>query len=185
MADTMSKISAGLEGAFASRGFAEPSVEDLRDAAGVSLRTLYKYMPSRAEMVLAALENRHQRYLARVFNGLPEEPGEALDMILSRVGDWMVTETSHGCLFHAAVAAYPGSAPLHTLLERHKAEVATRSAEACGLHESDIELLLIIEGLTQAWPLRGKAAVEAANRLGRALLIPSRSQRQRSVTLSA
>ena len=42
MTDTKTKIAAGLEQAFAARGFAEPSVEDLRDAAGVSLRTLYK-----------------------------------------------------------------------------------------------------------------------------------------------
>ncbi|WP_280322004.1 TetR/AcrR family transcriptional regulator [Sulfitobacter faviae] len=45
MTDTKSKIAAGLERAFATRGFADPSVEDLRDAAGVSLRTLYKYTP--------------------------------------------------------------------------------------------------------------------------------------------
>ncbi|WP_378212397.1 TetR/AcrR family transcriptional regulator (plasmid) [Aquicoccus sp. G2-2] len=110
----MSKISEGLERAFASRGFAEPSVEDLRDAAGVSLRTLYKYTPSRAEMVLAALENRHQRYLTQVFEGLPKEHDEALATILSRVGMWMATETSHGCLFHAAVAADPESLPFAT-----------------------------------------------------------------------
>ncbi|HBB84680.1 MAG TPA: TetR family transcriptional regulator, partial [Sulfitobacter sp.] len=34
MTNTKNKIAAGLERAFASRGFAEPSVEDLRDAAG-------------------------------------------------------------------------------------------------------------------------------------------------------
>ncbi len=169
MTDTMRKISDGLERAFASRGFAEPSVEDLRDAAGVSLRTLYKYTPSRAEMVLAALENRQQRYLHRVFDGLPEEPDVALYTILSRVGDWMATETSHGCLFHAAVAADPESPALRALLERHKAEVATRAATACGLGGNDTALLVIIEGLTQAWPLRGAAAVEAAKRLGHAL----------------
>ncbi|KKM14322.1 hypothetical protein LCGC14_1707320 [marine sediment metagenome] len=165
----MSKISEGLERAFASRGFAEPSVEDLRDAAGVSLRTLYKYTPSRAEMVLAALENRHQRYLTRVFDTLPIEPDQALDAILSRIGMWMETETSHGCLFHAAVAADPGSQPLRALLERHKAEVASRAAAATGLGGSDTALLLIIEGLTQTWPLRGEAAVEAAKHLGHAL----------------
>ena len=48
----MTKIAEGLECAFASRGFAEPSVDDLRDSAGVSLRTLYKYMPSRGDMVI-------------------------------------------------------------------------------------------------------------------------------------
>lgn len=172
MTDMMRKISAGLESAFASRGFAEPSVEDLRDAAGVSLRTLYKYTPSRAEMVLAALENRHQRYLTRVFDGLPEEPGEALAAILSRVGIWMATETSHGCLFHAAVAADPGSLPLRQLLERHKGEVAERAAAATGLVGAETELLVIIEGLTQAWPLCGEATVDAAQQLGHALRSP-------------
>lgn len=171
MADMMSKISAGLERAFASRGFAEPSVEDLRDAAGVSLRTLYKYTPSRADMVLAALENRHQRYLSHIFDGLPDGTEEATDAILARVGIWMATETSHGCLFHAAVAADPNSDPLRRLLERHKAEVALRSAAATGLVTAENELLVIIEGLTQAWPLRGDAAVDAAKRLGRALAV--------------
>lgn len=173
MIETMTKIAAGLERAFASRGFAEPSVEDLRDAAGVSLRTLYKYTPSRAEMVLAALENRHQRYLSRIFDDLPKAPGLALDTILTRVGTWMATETSHGCLFHTAVAADPGSDSLRTLLERHKAEVAMRAAAATGLDGSETELLLIVEGLTQTWPLRGDAAVDAAKRLGRALRAPN------------
>lgn len=165
----MTRIAAGLERAFASRGFAEPSVEDLRDAAGVSLRTLYKYTPSRAEMVLAALESRHRRYLSFVFDDLPGEPAAALDTILARVGTWMATETSHGCLFHAAVAADPESAGLRTLLRRHKAEVVARAAAATDLGGCETELLLIVEGLTQAWPLRGDAAVEAAKRLGRSL----------------
>lgn len=167
----MSKISIGLERAFASRGFAEPSVEALRDAAGVSLRTLYKYTPSRADMVRAALENRHQRYLSRVFDGLPDGAEEATNAILARVGIWMATETSHGCLFHAAVAAEPNSDPLRGLLERHKAEVASRAAAATGLVAAETELLVIIEGLTQAWPLRGDAAVDAAKQLGHALRV--------------
>lgn len=165
----MNKIAAGLEQAFARSGFAEPSVEDLRDAAGVSLRTLYKYFPSRADMVLAALENRHQRYLCRVFDGLPVGTEEATNAIFSRIGVWMATETSHGCLFHAAVAADPNSDPLRRLLERHKAEVASRAAAATGLVVAETELLVIIEGLTQAWPLRGDVAVDAAKRLGHAL----------------
>lgn len=171
MADMMSKIATGLERAFASQGFAAPSVEDLRDAAGVSLRTLYKYTPSRAEMVLAALENRHQRYLTFIFEKLPNEPQEALDAILSRIGSWMAAETSHGCLFHAAVAADPESVPLRALLERHKREVAAKAAKACALTGKESELLLIIEGLTQTWPLGGDAAVGAAKLLGHTLCV--------------
>lgn len=169
MTGTMEKIAAGLERAFAERGFAEPSVENLRDASGVSLRTLYKYAPSRAEMVLAALEHRHQRYLARVFDDLPDDPGAALDALFGRIGDWMETETSHGCLFHAAMAADPGSERLCELLTRHKAEVARRASEAANLPGAEITLLLIIEGLTQAWPLHRAAVEESAQFLGRAL----------------
>ena len=169
MTEMMTKIAEGLECAFASRGFAEPSVEDLRDAAGVSLRTLYKYAPSRADMVLAALEHRHRRYLAHVFDDLPQESGASLDAIVTRVGRWMETEAAHGCLFHAAVAAEPGSARLRALLERHKAEVAARAGAATGLRGSETALLVILEGLTQTWSLRGDDAVEAARRLAHAL----------------
>jgi AcrR family transcriptional regulator len=170
MTDTMTRIAAGLEQAFAARGFAEPSVEDLRDAAGVSLRTLYKYVPSRADMVLAALEHRHTRYLAHLFDGLPDAPEAALDALLDRVGAWMATETAHGCLFHGAVAAEPGSERLREVLSRHKAEVARRAAAATGLSGQEIELSLIMEGLTQAWSLHRDAAVASAKRLGHGLL---------------
>ncbi|MBE3640109.1 TetR family transcriptional regulator [Mangrovicoccus sp. HB182678] len=169
MTDTMTKIAAGLERAFANRGFAEPSVEDLRDAAGVSMRTLYKYAPSRADMVLAALEHRHGRYLSSLFDELPDAPEAALDALLERVGVWMATETSHGCLFHGAVAAEPGSERLREVLSRHKAEVARRAADATGLAGRETELLVIMEGLTQAWALHRDAAVECAKRLGTGL----------------
>jgi hypothetical protein len=81
----------------------------------------------------------------------------------------METEAAHGCLFHAAVAAEPGSARLRALLERHKAEVAARAGAATGLGGSETALLVILEGLTQTWSLRGDDAVEAARRLAHAL----------------
>ncbi|MBS8261256.1 TetR/AcrR family transcriptional regulator [Roseibium polysiphoniae] len=162
---TMTKIASGLEHAFALRGFAEPSVEDLREAAGVSLRTLYKYTPSRDDMVLAALEHRHQRYLASTFDDLPEDQAMATDSLMERIGAWMLNEASHGCLFHAAVAAAPGDARLRALLERHKGEVSERAARACGLTQHQVDLNLIIEGLMQSWPIHSEEAVASAKRL--------------------
>lgn len=170
MTDMMTRIAAGLERAFAENGFAEPSVEDLRDAAGVSLRTLYKYTPSRDEMVLAALENRHRRYMEHVFADLPEEKALALTAIIDRIAEWMVREASHGCLFHGAVAAAPHDARLRSLLHQHKTEVAENAARASGQPGREVDLTLIFEGLTQCWTLRGDAAVISAKRLGSALL---------------
>lgn len=160
------RIAAGLERTFAERGFAEPSVDELRERAGVSLRTLYRYVPSRAAMVRAALEHRHHRYLELLFTDLPGEPEAALGAIIDRVAGWMETEASHGCLFHAAVAAAPGDGALRELLERHKAELAARAARAAGLEGREAELAIILEGLTQGWPLLGARAVEGARRLG-------------------
>ncbi|HBS21520.1 MULTISPECIES: TetR/AcrR family transcriptional regulator [Thalassospira] len=165
MTDTKLKIAAGLERAFAKGGFAEPSVDDLREAADVSLRTLYKYTPSRADMVHLALEHRHQRYIDLLFTDLPEAPDRALSAIIDRVGVWMETEASHGCLFHAAVAASPGDQVLRDLLARHKTEVATKVAIATGRQGYEIELNLILEGLTQSFTLHGAEAIAAAKRL--------------------
>lgn len=169
MADTMKKIAAGLERAFAENGFAEPSVEDLKSAAGVSLRTLYKYAPSRDEMVRVALEHRHRRYMEQVFTDLPDDRGAALSGIIDRIAAWMAREASHGCLFHAAVAAAPHDGQLRVLLERHKAEVAERAAEAADLPGREADLTVILEGLTQSWPLLGEAAVASAARLSNGL----------------
>jgi AcrR family transcriptional regulator len=58
----------GWSAPFAKHGFAEPNIETLRKATGVSLRTLYKYVPSRDVMILRALEHRHRRYMAHVFS---------------------------------------------------------------------------------------------------------------------
>lgn len=171
MNDTMSKIAAGLEQAFSAHGFAESNVETLRAAAGVSLRTLYKYAASRDEMVHMALEHRHRRYIALLFTDLPEPGAAALSMILDRVAQWMTTEAAHGCLFHSAVAAAPQNTSLRELLGNHKAEVARRATNAAGLpRRCEGEIMLILDGLTQTWPLLGPQALASAKRLSQLLL---------------
>lgn len=170
MPDTKTRIAAGLERAFAENGFAEPNIDSLREAAGVSLRTLYKYMPSREEMVLSALEHRHQRYMQFVFAKLPSDDKPVLHTLFERVSEWMSTEAAHGCLFHAAVAAAPRDARLRSLLARHKTDVAHEVAALSGLPDRQGEITLIVEGLMQDWPLHRGKATECAIHLGDLLL---------------
>ncbi len=165
MNEMTNKIASGLERAFAAQGFAEPSVEDLRDAAGVSLRTLYKYAPSRDAMIRLALEHRHQRYLIHVFGDPAGSSLQSMSMTLDRVADWMRIEASHGCLFHAAVASAPNDPHLRMLLEQHKAEVSQMTVAMAGTDVSTSDLMVIIEGLTQSWPLSKEAALTSAKRL--------------------
>ena len=164
------KIAAGLERAFVRHGFAEPSVDVLREAADVSLRTLYKYTPSRPDMVLAALKHRHARFLERTYDELPTDPALALDTILTRIADWMAEEASNGCLFHAAVAAAPHDEALRDMLARHKEDSAEMAVKATGLCGAEVELTLLMDGLMQSWPLHGDSATQAAKAFGRQLL---------------
>jgi len=170
MTQTREQIAARLERAFAQDGFAELGVDGLRAAARVSLRTLYKYCRSREDMVLAALEHRHARYLAHLFADLPPAPGEALEALFDRVGTWMAANAPQGCLFHSAVAAHPDSAAIREMFERHKREVADGMARATGLWPARDDLILLHEGLTQSWPLMGERAVTRAKGLARMLL---------------
>ncbi|MGI3130592.1 TetR/AcrR family transcriptional regulator [Halopseudomonas pachastrellae] len=167
MNDTQRQIAAALECAFAQNGFAEIGVDGLRAASGVSLRTLYKYFPSREEMVLAALQHRHARYLSWLFDSLPEHeaPAWLLDEVLERTGRWMAENTACGCLFLAAVAAHPGSEALHAMLTRHKCELAQHLAAVTGWSTKANELLLLHESVTQTWPVLGEGAVVSAKRL--------------------
>lgn len=165
MTDIQNQIDAGLERAFAQHGFAEPNIETLRGATGVSLRTLYKYVPSRDKMILRALEYRHRRYMEHVFPEPEKTNRLPLATIVDRVAHWMKTETTHGCLFHAAVASSPQDEKLHGLLYRHKAEMADRAASISGLQGREGEISVIIEGLMQSWPLRGDGSVRAAKTL--------------------
>ncbi|POF30949.1 TetR/AcrR family transcriptional regulator [Roseibium marinum] len=178
MSEIQTQIAAGLERAFAAHGFSVPNVDMLRDAAQVSLRTLYKYYPSRNDMVLAALEFRHERYLTRIFSGLPASPRDALYEVIRRIGHWMESEASHGCLFHSAVAAAPENEALRNLLQRHKQEFAQRLAASAKLPENEKELLLICEGLMQLWPLYRDDACESALHLAAALLAHTRVEQK-------
>ena len=47
--------------------------------------------------------------------------------------------------------------------------MAAKATAATNLAGAETALLLIIEGLTQTWPLRGAEAVTAAQRLARAM----------------
>lgn len=165
MTEIQNQIDAGLERAFARHGFAEPNIETLRKATGVSLRTLYKYVPSREKMILRALEHRHRRYMAHVFCDVGTADQVPLTTIVDRVAQWMQAETTHGCLFHAAVASAPQDEDLRALLDRHKEEMADRAASASGLHGQESEISVIVEGLMQSWPLRGEQSLRAAKAL--------------------
>ncbi len=163
MNKTEEKIAAGLEAAFALHGFTEMSVDGLRNAAQVSLRTLYKYCPSKEDMIMLALKHRHNRYFAFLFENIDAQitPTDLFD----RVGRWMQDNDSQGCLFHDAVLSHPGSERIKGMYLWHKQKVASAMEKETGHEGKSGQLLLIHEGVVQSWPLLGADAILNAKSL--------------------
>lgn len=128
MTHTRQRIATELERAFAEAGFAEQGVEALRAEADVSLRTLYKYFPSREAMIVGALEYRDRTY----FEWLAGGPETGVDHVLHplvRLGDWLSEVANTGCLFLTALSEYPDSAPIAAVVTEHKSGSRTSSDE--------------------------------------------------------
>ncbi|MEM1004458.1 MAG: TetR/AcrR family transcriptional regulator [Pseudomonadota bacterium] len=177
MTDTQTRIAENLDRQFSEMGFATQGVEALRLGANVSLRTLYKYFPSREAMVIGALHHRDAAYADWVGQGSGDGPDHVLH-ILVRLSDWLGSVSNTGCLFRNALAAYPESDPIRDAVETHKARVramfcarlldVNSNCDAEGLSAS---LFILHEGLTEGARLIGvKPATDATLHCARALL---------------
>ena len=162
MTDTAKSIAARLEGCFVARGFLEPGVDALRDASGVSLRTLYKYFPSRDAMVIAALNHRHDRYLDFIEEGAPSGGPASIAHVFGRVESWMQGESGTGCLFLNALAAHPSNREIRAAVARQKDGTRSLLGRCSGRPDLADALFLLLEGATAAWPLMGSESIRTA-----------------------
>jgi AcrR family transcriptional regulator len=167
MENAQEHIAARLEEVFWSRGFAEPSVPELRAGAGVSMRTLYRHFPSREAMVLGALEYRHRRYLGFVREGVSEPGLEAAVQLFDKLGGWMRMTAGKECMFRQALAANPDSTEIAALVRRHKGELLQFFGELSGQDGFASRLYLLHEGVTACYAEMGETAVEDAKSLVR------------------
>ncbi|MES0811846.1 TetR/AcrR family transcriptional regulator [Roseibium sp. SCPC15] len=167
MDDAQKQIAAGLEQVFWSRGFAEPSVPDLRAGVGVSMRTLYRHFPSREAMILGALEYRHQRYLKYVREGVSAPGLAAAEQLFDKLGGWMRMTEGKECFFRQALAANPDSADIETTVKRHKGELLDFFGELSGQDAFASTLYMLHEGVTSCYAEMGERAVEDAKKIVR------------------
>ncbi len=156
------QIAFRLEQTFARRGFAAPGVAELKDAAGVSLRTLYRHFPSRDAMVIGALDHRHARYLDFLDREAPPPGPASIAHLFGRLDDWMRENASNGCLFVNALSAHPDNTAIRDAVAGHKREIRAVMGDRAGHPGLADRLFLLHEGATAAWSLLGTDAVRAA-----------------------
>ena len=174
MSVTKTKIAAAANRLFAERGFAEPGVEAIREAAGVSIRTLYKHYPSREAMIVGALAHRHALYMKHLREGRPARSGaRAVLHLFERLAKWMEDSDTRGCLFVQALASHPESAAIEAEVERNKQAVRDAIAERLPASRRSLMpvLFLLHEGVTAAASSVGakQAGAQAASVVRRLL----------------
>ncbi|MGC2939613.1 MULTISPECIES: TetR/AcrR family transcriptional regulator [unclassified Brevibacterium] len=162
---TSQQIARDIERSFAEQGFAEQGVEALRAEADVSLRTLYKYFPSREAMIVGALEYRDRAYLAW-YEGGPDDGAEHVLYLLRRLGDWLAEVANTGCLFSNALSEYPESAAVSDVVHTHKERLAKEFLSRLdrvrpGEDNQPLaeQLFMLHEGMTQNAQLWGRKRV--------------------------
>ena len=86
---------------FYARGIRAVGMDDVRNAAGVSLKRLYALFPGKESLVLAVLRKRHAMWTEGLTAAvdMTEDPREKLLAVYDYLADWFAEDTFRGCGF--------------------------------------------------------------------------------------
>jgi len=146
-------ILSAAKSAFYARGYASVGMDDIRDAAGLSLRRLYREFPSKESVVLGVLGELHEDWEAGVQGAVNAEtdPQKRVLAIYDYLADWFVQDDFRGCGFINAFAELGANSTAVAQIARdHKASfqayVRTLVADAGGSERLASQLAILAEG---------------------------------------
>lgn len=163
------RIIAAADRLYYTRGFSSVGMDQLRDAAGVSLRRLYQLFPSKNDVVMAVLRGRRRMWV----EGLDEHvnaagtPREKLLAVYGFLSDWFCEEDFRGCGFINAFAELGAvNSDVADIAREHKVSFQGylgELVERIGVDPSlAVQLALLAEGAQTTAAITGQA--EAADR---------------------
>jgi AcrR family transcriptional regulator len=95
---------------FESRGIQASGVDTIIAEAGVAKATLYKYFPSKNQLVTAYLKEKSDRFYAWLNARLGSKKADSIDILITLcdlVEQWIMTPEFHGLPFHIASVEFP------------------------------------------------------------------------------
>ncbi|MGY4644207.1 TetR/AcrR family transcriptional regulator [Cellulomonas sp. URHB0016] len=168
--DTRERVVTAAAALFYARGITAVGMDEVRTAAGVSLKRLYAEFPGKEQLVLAVLASRHRQWedgLARTAAGL-DDPRQRLLAVFDFLEVWFRDDTFRGCGFINAFGELGATSPAVAAAAReHKQSFQdhlARLAVEAGADESlGAQLALLAEGAQTTAAIAGRpdAAVQA------------------------
>lgn len=127
------RILAAAEELYYARGYSAVGMDELRAAAGVSLRRLYSLYPSKTEIIEAVLDRKHTEWeaaLGRSISAAGDDRRLRLLAVYAHLEDWFCTDGFRGCAFINAFGELGGTNPeVARIVREHKASFQRRMAE--------------------------------------------------------
>ncbi|AZG72381.1 TetR/AcrR family transcriptional regulator [Shewanella livingstonensis] len=115
-------------GLFNQQGYHATGIDLILAQSGVSKATLYKHFRSKDELILAALQQRHQQVLTSInvkVDAAVQAGESGVLAIFDALNDWFNGERFFGCNFINASAEYADAHnPIHVFSAQHKQAIA-------------------------------------------------------------
>ena len=180
------RILDAAERLFYERGVQAVGIDDIRTAAGLSLKRLYQLFPSKDRLVVAFLERRDRRWRGRLEDFVAArtaagaEPIERILAVFDWLGEWFAEPGFRGCAWINSHGELGGiSADVARLAQAHKrafrAYLAGLVAGAALPEPLTDELFLLAEGAMVTAGIFGRPDPAAVARRAAATLLAALS----------
>ncbi|MCC2674454.1 MAG: TetR/AcrR family transcriptional regulator [Ramlibacter sp.] len=150
------KVFATARDLFYREGFRAVGVDAVVAASGVAKTTLYRWFPTKDDLVVAVLDSRNEEFWAQWEATAERHMGRPREELLAQVrwiARYIASEDSRGCAFLNAAAEFPD--PSHAVREkvaRNKQTLRRRVLSLCmaaGAEDAALladQLVLMIDG---------------------------------------
>lgn len=161
---------------FYEQGITAVGVAGIAEAAGVTKKTLYDRFGSKASLVVAYLQRRHDLWWAHLQERLEVDP--SLITLFDTSLEHPCFETERGCAFLRAAAELPDDHPGRAVIRAHKQAVRAELARVAGDEALADHLFLLLEGAAGRRGVEGTTeGLETARVIARALVAERSSTR--------
>ena len=158
------------EALFYEKGVQQVGMDQVRTAAGVSLKRLYQLFPSKDRLVLDYLTARDERWLASVREHATKA-GSVL-AVFDWLEEWFAEPDFRGCAFVNSFGELGGTSPdVADIARRHKESFRRLMRDLVGEDKLGDQILLLAEGaITMAAIGGGTDPARQARRATKTLL---------------
>ncbi|MEO3940380.1 TetR/AcrR family transcriptional regulator [Paenarthrobacter nicotinovorans] len=178
ISEVRQRIVATADELYNAKGIQAVGMDELRSAAGVSLKKLYGEFPSKSSIVMAVMEHRHQSWTEKLDATVQQAatPKERLLAIFDYLAGWFCQDSFRGCGFINSFAELGAVSPeVAEYARRHKESfqeyVARLALDAGAPAYLAPQLAILAEGAQTTAAIAGTAEAAGQARQAAQVLI--------------